>query len=250
MIRQVFLGGASGETKWRREIAIPALDAAGVTWYDPQLALGAWTSEREAEEMVAKDAADVLLFVINEETRGVATVAEVAYYLAAGRHLALAINDLTEQAYLYGQPVSSHERDDLNRGRIFLRTMAAAHNVPVFQDVHSAVNHAIALAKKASAPLTTADIRQILSEVEFGPCRYEVEPIEDGHLLRITATEPDARTGHPRNFNGRKWHLESDATRGAVVRTALKAALTWQEHETRERFTYRGKRIFGPHFEL
>ncbi|HEU0123451.1 MAG TPA: nucleoside 2-deoxyribosyltransferase domain-containing protein [Bryobacteraceae bacterium] len=250
MIRQVFLGGASGETKWRREIAIPALDAAGVSWYDPQLAAGAWTPDREAGEMLAKDAAEVLLFVINAETRGVATVAEVAYYLGIGRQLALSIEDIPEDGILYGSPVAPHERDDLNRGRIFLRTMAAAHNVPVFAEVSEAVRHAIALASRAALPLTTAEIRQILAEVQFGLCRYQVEPMEGGHLLQITATEPDAASGHPMDCSGRKWFIEPDATRGAIVRTALKAALTWQEHETRERFTYRGKRIFGPHFEV
>ena len=65
MRAQVFLGGADGLTTWRRDIAIPALEAAGITYYNPQLALGEWSEACEAAEMQAKDEADILLFVIN-----------------------------------------------------------------------------------------------------------------------------------------------------------------------------------------
>jgi hypothetical protein len=47
---------------------------------------------------------------------------------------------------------------------------------------------------------------------------------------------------------GRKWFLSPYMTKSEVVQTALKAVLTAEEHEARERFTYKGKCIFGPHF--
>ncbi len=234
---QVFLGGAAGQTIWRRDIAIPALEAAAVTYYDPQLPLGAWSEANEAAEMQAKDAAAVLLFVINRETRGVATVAEVAYYMGLGRQLALAITDIPHNASLYDQPLHQSEIDDLNRGRIFLRTMARVHNIPVFDTVEKAVNHAIHLAQPT---LNLEAIQQILKDIQFGECTFHAEPFEDAILLQIANAE----------FTGRKWHIDRSATRAEVVRTALKAALTWQEHEAREQFTYRGKRIHGPHFDI
>jgi hypothetical protein len=147
----VFLGGACGETTWRKDVAIPLLQAAGVSYHDPQLGVGEWTAACEAEEMRAKDAADVLLFVINGQTRGVAAVAEVSYYLAAGRALALAVTDVPEGARVGGQVLGAAECADLNRGRIFVRTMAAQHGVPVFADVESATLYAIQLAKRAKA---------------------------------------------------------------------------------------------------
>lgn len=237
MLHQVFLGGAAGLTTWRREIAIPALQTAQITFFDPQLPIHAWTPAREAEEMRAKDEAAVLLFVINHETRAVATVAEVAYYMGLGRALALAITDLPPGASLYNQPLTPPEIDDLNRGRIFLRTMARAHNVPVFDQILDAVQYAIALAQ----PRQTLDtLRAILADVHFPGCAFHLEPAAGHFLLQIRTPE----------WDGRKWHIDPAATRGEVVRTALKAALTWQEHETRERFTYRGKPIHGPHFEV
>ncbi|MBI2690296.1 MAG: nucleoside 2-deoxyribosyltransferase domain-containing protein [Acidobacteria bacterium] len=250
MYKQVFLGGAAGETTWRRDIAIPALAAAGVTYFDPQLGLGEWTEECEAAEMLAKDEADVLLFVISAETRGVATVAEVAYYLGIGRQLALVITDLPENSSIYGQRITDTERNDLNRGRIFLRTMANAHRVPVFATVEAAVEYAITKAKAQRVPMDLDAIRGILAEVRCGECNFRAEQIDSGFLLHISAAIPDALTQRIQDYTGRKWHIDPHASRGEIVRTALKAALTWQEHETRERFTYRGKAIFGPHCNI
>lgn len=89
MGKSIFLGGACGGSTWRRDIAIPLLEAAGVSFHNPQLAPGAWTEGDEIEDMRAKAEAEVLLFVISEATRGVASVAEVAYLIASGRPLAL-----------------------------------------------------------------------------------------------------------------------------------------------------------------
>ena len=240
--KQVFLGGACGRTTWRREIAIPALQAAGVTYYDPQLGVGEWSPACEAIEMRAKQDADVLLFVINHETRGVASIGEVAYSLGCGRKLALVVSDVC------GYP--PEETDDLNRGRIFLRTMARHHRVPVFSDILSAVRHAIHLVRAGQAPLDAARLRAILSAVRFKDAEYLLEEIEAGFLLQIRCREPDARTGECREFHGRKWHIANTATESDVVRTAFKAAITWQEHEGREAFTYCGIPLFGPHQDV
>src|SRR5262245_21358154 len=186
MKRQVFLGGACGATTWRRDVAIPALEAAGVSYCDPQLGVGEWTPAREADEMRAKDEADVLLFVLSGRTRGVAGVAEAAYLLAAGRPLALAVEDVPADAAFDGRPVTPAERDDLNRGRIFLRTMAAAHGVPVFADVAAAVGYAIELAKAAGAGLTLDAVRAALAEIECPGYRFEAEPADGGFFLWVS----------------------------------------------------------------
>lgn len=236
MRAQVFLGGAAGLTTWRQDIAIPALEAAGITYYNPQLALGEWSEACEAAEMQAKDEADILLFVINAETRGVATVAEVAYYMGLGRQLALAITDIPANATLYNVPLNQPEIDDLNRGRIFLRTMARQHHIPVHTTVEAAVEYAIRRLQHRE------DIHSILADICFPNCAFHLEPYGDAYLLQIRSTV--------NNFTGRKWFIEPTATRAEIVRTALKAALTWQEHEARESFTYRGKPVHGPHFDI
>src|ERR1700712_4321123 len=105
MMPMIFLGGACGETTWRKEIAIPALDAAGIGYFNPQLAFGAWTEAQEELDMRSKAAADVLLFVINDQTRGIATIGEVAYCIGSGRPIALALIDIPERGQINGQVV-------------------------------------------------------------------------------------------------------------------------------------------------
>ncbi len=147
MKKQVFLGGICGTTTWRREIAIPALEAAGVTYHNPQLEVDEWTEAHEAAEVKAKEEADVFLFVLGGETRGVGSIAEVSYLLGMGRPLALTMTFIPEGAVIDGHPVTARERADLNRGRFFVRTMAARQNVPVFTRVEEAVQYAIKLVK-------------------------------------------------------------------------------------------------------
>jgi hypothetical protein len=251
---QVFLGGACGDTTWRRDVAIPRLEAAGVGYFDPQLAAGAWTPAHEVVDVQAKAAADVLLFVIHEATRGVAGIAEAAYLLAEERPLALYVGDVPEGARVDGHAIGARERDDLNRGRLFLRTMAAQRGVPVHGSIEAAADHAIALVRAlayAHRPaLSLADVRAVLAEVAFRDFVIGVEERADGYELRLQRAEPDADTSAPSAQLGRRWPIDRTATRGEIVQTALKAALTWEEHAAREEFRYRGERVFGPHLDV
>lgn len=247
---QVFLGGASGITTWRRDVAIPALEAAGVTYYNPQLGLGEWTEACEDAEMRAKAAAEVLLFVVNGQTRGVATAAEVAYYLAQGRQLALSITDITDADTIDGARLTPSERDDLNRGRIFVRTMAREQGVPVFPTVAEAVQHAIRLVHQSAQPISRDRLAAILSEVRFQSHEFVIVEAAEGFLIQMCGDEECAESGEVQRFLGRPWFISPHASPSDVVRTAMKAALAWQEHEARERFTYRGVPVFGPHGDV
>jgi hypothetical protein len=56
--------------------------------------------------------------------------------------------------------------------------------------------------------------------------------------------------GEAAHQKSRKWFLSVHMTKSELVQTALKAALTAVEHESRERFLYKGQPIFGPHFDI
>ena len=49
---------------------------------------------------------------------------------------------------------------------------------------------------------------------------------------------------------GGKAYLSEHATEDEIVKKVLGLALAYVEHETREGFYYKGKRLFGPHITL
>ena len=250
MGKQVFLGGACGSTDWRQKIAIPLLEQAGVTYFNPQLGIGEWTPACEAAEMEAKAAAEVLLYVVADQTRGVAGLAEMAHALGSHRAVALAVADVQPDSCLDGEIPTKAERADLNRGRIFVRTMAAEAGVPAFRDVEGAVGYAIQLIQEKRSSMTVEKVRSVLADVSFQESHFEVEESRGGFLIQLVCEEQDARTGVPEALRGRKWHVSSSDSASDLVRTAFKAVVTWQEHEAREKFLYRGVAVFGPHCDV
>lgn len=48
----------------------------------------------------------------------------------------------------------------------------------------------------------------------------------------------------------RKWYISNKACKNEVVNTAFKLVLTAMEHEVRELFTYKERKIFGPHYDV
>merc|ERR1711907_760639 len=123
---EVFLGGACGSSTWRRDIAIPALEENGTTFYNPQLEAGAWHSGLIAVEAEAKEKATVLLVVVE---------------------------NVPEGTLIAGELVSENERKDLNRGREYLRSVVQQRikeghtNVELCSSISDAVMHAAKLAK-------------------------------------------------------------------------------------------------------
>ncbi|MBK9014929.1 MAG: nucleoside 2-deoxyribosyltransferase domain-containing protein [Saprospiraceae bacterium] len=142
---QVFLGGTAGHSTWRKKIAIPILEAAGVTYFNPQLGVGEWTPAHQKIESEAKEKAEVWLFVVSSETRGVASLVEAAYRIGAGGKLALVVQKIEEEDLFDGLPLGELERKDLNRGRSYLIEVATQNGVPVFEDVAEATRYAIKL---------------------------------------------------------------------------------------------------------
>jgi hypothetical protein len=250
MNAQVFLGGSCGETTWRKDVAIPLLERAGISYCDPQLPSGAWTSAEQLNDMRGKEAAQVLLFVVSAHTASVAAVAEAAYLLAAQRPLALAVQDVDVGSVISGRPCDAELAADLNRGRIFLRAMAQVHGVPVFPSIEQAVLEAIRLVGQARAHLTLADVERILQATAWRSMAFRARPLGEGFLVWIEGNEPDARNDGWLCARGRPWFVHRTETESQVVQTLLKAALTWEEHEAREHFRFLGERIFDPHLPL
>ncbi|MCU0348992.1 MAG: nucleoside 2-deoxyribosyltransferase domain-containing protein [Saprospiraceae bacterium] len=140
---QVFLGGTSGKSTWRKDIAIPLLETAGIGYFNPQLGEGEWTAAHQQKEAEAKAQADVWLFVISEATRGVASLVEAAYRIGTGGPIVLVLRNIGEDDLFDGAILDEQERKDLNRGRAYLREVAEQKGVTVLEDIAEATKAAI-----------------------------------------------------------------------------------------------------------
>jgi len=78
---------------------------------------------------------------------------------------------------------------------------------------------------------------------------FKPTPVVSYHL-QGTYVEGDIVTGDRMDQHTRKWRLSTHMTKSELVQTAFKCYLTSMEHRAREGFTYKGRRIFGPHFDV
>ncbi len=97
------------------------------------------------------------------------------------------------------------------------------------------------------------DMHAILQDVECGAWEIYLGGggMAEHHIyLQVTQVAMCNVAGDAYQVRGRKWRLSRHMTRSEVVQTALKAILTAEEHEVRERFKYRGRSIFDPHYDV
>lgn len=96
------------------------------------------------------------------------------------------------------------------------------------------------------------EIIEILKECKFPDYTIEAaQSLTTGQMyLQARYEEPDTTTGVLSWQYTRRWLLSPEMTKSEVVQTAFKCVLTSMEHKTREWFTYKGKAIFGPHFDV
>lgn len=69
----------------------------------------------------------------------------------------------------------------------------------------------------------------------------------DFALINVVARRVCSVTKKHEVQHGRRWIVEAGWTDEAILGTMLKAVLTFEEHEIRERFTLDGKPIYNPH---
>lgn len=99
-------------------------------------------------------------------------------------------------------------------------------------------------------PLTHGLLKEILSEVKYLDWKWLVMDKGDGFLIQLAWIAPDADTGKQSLQKSRKWYVSSHVVKSEIVQTAYAAVQRAVLHEVAESFTYRGKRIFNPHFDV
>jgi hypothetical protein len=143
---QVFLGGSCNPTTWREDLAVPALEEAGVTYYNPQA--GNWNKEMIAIEEAAKNDARLALFVIDNQTRSISSMVETAYLAASGFEIVTVINDFTPTSTIGDHVLPLDEVQDLNAAHDSLRDVLHREQVPLFNSIDMALNHIIELLRQ------------------------------------------------------------------------------------------------------
>lgn len=103
--------------------------------------------------------------------------------------------------------------------------------------------------------MITSMFETYLKDVKFEDWDFNVRMDGDRPYLQIgfwdyDATQPVAAKSEKLYQTGRKWMLSPHMTKSEVVQTAFKAVMTAMEHEVREKFFYKERAIFGPHFNI
>lgn len=83
-----------------------------------------------------------------------------------------------------------------------------------------------------------------------GSGRRDAKAEERIYYLSTTIRTRDAVTGESVTVEGRRWLLSPYSCESEIVQTALMAIMAAEEHEARERFRYKGVRVFNPHIDV
>jgi hypothetical protein len=188
-VDQVFLGGSCNPTTWRRDEAIPYLETHHVRFYNPQVA--DWNAELVILEALAKTHAELCLFVIDDQTRAIASMIEAAEFIAGEREVVVVIKDIPLDTCINNEKVAPNERRDLNRARAYLADIAQRH-LPhgVFRNVTDACSHVVTLMhqkrdqREREAKRLAAHHQLSGSGTHSGP----VSPNSPRHSQTITST--------------------------------------------------------------
>ncbi|CAG2102544.1 unnamed protein product [Medioppia subpectinata] len=136
---EVFLGGSCNPTTWRTDIAIPILKSLGITYYNPQVAI--WRPELIELEWSAKQNAEVLFIVIDNQTRAIVSMIEAAFMCGSQRNLILVFTETAGPgAFIHGEAISQNEYRDLKQSQSYLQDIVERHGIPIFDQMPVALS--------------------------------------------------------------------------------------------------------------
>ncbi|XP_050294260.1 uncharacterized protein LOC126734610 isoform X2 [Anthonomus grandis grandis] len=152
---EVFLGGSCNPTTWRADTAIPALQKQGISYYNPQVSM--WAPELVAQEHDAKQAASVLLFVIDSQTRSTVGMVEVAYLVACGRCVIVVAQPYRKEQSIMGEVITEKEYYNLVQGQRALLDLIKTKGVQIHNSLPTALQCTADIVKNIFVNGTTAE---------------------------------------------------------------------------------------------
>lgn len=222
---EVFLGGSCNPTTWRKDTAIPVLQSEGITYYNPQVE--EWYPELMEIEEQAKQAASVLLFVVDDKTRAVASMVEVAHLAGLGRELVLVVEDIRgENPQIAEDALSRREAEDLNRGRAFVRNLVEQENSVLTGSVTEAVGVATAMLHGAM------DVAEYIARHRPHHVRHSHTLGEEMRLLRQVFVMYDTDRRGVLNMKEAQLALKSLRIQSPNIPQLFSGGSESQEHQT------------------
>ncbi len=139
---------------------MPFLDSLGVSYFNPQV--DEWHPDLIAVEREAKERAKIHFFVVNNQTRGLASMIEVAELVSraffsrnSNVHVLVMIDDVPARNHVIaGEELTVAAIQDLNRARMYLREIVLLHGGLLFGDMETAM----------------AGLQQLCAELGLGHC--------------------------------------------------------------------------------
>ncbi|CAH1101813.1 unnamed protein product [Psylliodes chrysocephalus] len=151
----VFLGGSCNPTTWRADTAIPELKKHGISYYNPQVSM--WAPELVAQEYDAKQAASILLFVIDSQTRSTVGMIEVAYLVASGRCVVVVAQPYEKGQTIMGEVITDREYRDLVNGQKVLLELVKSKGVKIHKNLSTALQCTANILRNSSMNGTSAE---------------------------------------------------------------------------------------------
>ncbi len=95
-----------------------------------------------------------------------------------------------------------------------------------------------------------ARVQAVLEQVRFRDWTFHTESQGEGTLLWCEFQALDIVSGALATQQSRRWWVSARTPRSGIVFIAWGAILSALEHEAREEFKYRGRRVAGPHMDV
>jgi hypothetical protein len=93
-------------------------------------------------------------------------------------------------------------------------------------------------------------VKAIIDDVKYRDWNIVVAHFGGISILHLEWTDKCVISGLNDIQVSRPWLISEDQSDDAILNTIFKAIMCAEEHETKERFTYKGKRVFNPHIEI
>lgn len=95
------------------------------------------------------------------------------------------------------------------------------------------------------------EIKEIINQIKFKDRKIHIDLMgSTGCFIQVQYMEVCIDSGALQLQKARKWYVSFFSTETEIVETVFKAIRTSNDHVLKEHFTYKGRRVYSPHFDI